>query len=153
MAVMTDEIRDIVNKLIETCHDGEFGFLAASKALEGVDPLLKSELLQYSRQRHEFAAELEQELTNAGEHGSRGGTLSGAIHLGWLDVTKILGVASRHSILVECERGEKAAVDAYCRVIIDDLPVPTGDLLRMHLDAIQRVHDRIRSLRDAANLN
>lgn len=153
MAVVTDVVREVVNKLIETLHDGEFGFSAASRALEASDSLLKSELLLYSRQRREFADELDKQLETVGQHGPAGGTVSGAIHLGWLDLKKILGLASRHSILVQCERGEHAAVESYCRVILDELPVPISDLARMHLEAIQRVHDRIRLLRDAATLN
>jgi uncharacterized protein (TIGR02284 family) len=69
-----------------------------------------------------------------------------------MDIEKIIGVATRHAILVECERGEDAALESYRMVIFDELPVPTGDLVRMQLAAIQRVRDRIRTIRDAVVL-
>jgi uncharacterized protein (TIGR02284 family) len=149
---MINELRDILNKLIETCRDGELGFAAASKATESADPLLKSELLQYSRQRGEFAADLDKALVDIGEEPVRHGTASGAIHRGWLELKDMVGLNTRHAILSECERGEDAAVKAYRDVMYEELPAAIGDVLTMQFEAVQRVHDRIRFLRDTCKV-
>jgi uncharacterized protein (TIGR02284 family) len=150
MSVMTQDVRAILGKLVETCHDGEFGFDAVARAAEGIDPLLRSELLQYSRQRREFATDLNSALADMGEEPVTHGTASGMVHRGWIDLRNGLGVVSRPSILAECERAEKAAVATYRQAAIEELPASISDLVTMQLEAIQRIFDRIRLLHEAA---
>jgi uncharacterized protein (TIGR02284 family) len=53
-------------------------------------------------------------------------------------------------VLSECERGEDSAVEAYQQAISHDLPSPVRDMVELQYDAVRRVHDRIKSLRDAS---
>ena len=62
---MADDPRDILQKLIETCRDGETGYLHAAGVAEDLE--LKSYFQQQSRQRARFRAELTDAVTRLGE--------------------------------------------------------------------------------------
>jgi uncharacterized protein (TIGR02284 family) len=150
MTTAIDEVRDTVNHLIEICHDGEQGFLTASQALPPDEALIKSELVQYSNQRREFAADLESEVMQMGEEPATHGTVGGSIHRGWLHLKHAITTNHVHAILAECERGEDAAVSAYRDAVAKGLSASVADMIRTQAEAVGRVHDRIRSLRDSS---
>lgn len=137
-----------INDLIATCRDGQTGFEAAAKAVE--DPVLKAELLQYSGQRAEFATELVEALKQTGEQADDSGSTTAALHRGWLKIKELVTGADRYAILAECERGEDVAVAAYRKAAAAQLPQSLSNLVSTQHQAIQRVHDRVKALRDAA---
>ena len=55
-----------------------------------------------------------------------------------------------HAILAECERGEDSAVEEYKKALEDALTPSAQDLVSRQFAEIKSAHDRIRSLRDAA---
>lgn len=146
MMTATISARDIVNGLIEICRDGEHGFESASKEID--DLRLKTELLQYSRQRQEFANELHTALDQFGANVDDHGSVSAALHRGWMALKQAVASNNRHAILAECERGEDSAVEAYRDAVNYHLPEPLADLVESQYEAVQRVHDRIKGLRD-----
>lgn len=142
------EVVDTINKLVEICRDGQYGFELASKGVD--DSLLRSELMQYSQQRHEFADDLREALSDVtGESTVDHGTMAGALHRGWINIKQALTSRDRLAILSECERGEDAAVQAYEEATGVALPEQLAGLVLTQMRAIQRVHDRVRALRDA----
>jgi len=144
----TSEVIDTINKLIEICRDGQYGFELASKGID--DALLRSELMQYSQQRHEFADDLREALADVtGESSTDHGSMAGALHRGWINIKQALTSRDRLAILSECERGEDAAVEAYRDAIGTALPDQLAGLVQTQMRAVQRVHDRVRALRDA----
>ena len=145
MSTVISQVRDAVNKLLEICHDGESGFEAAANAVSNAS--VKAELMQYSGQRAEFAAELEKAVQELGEAPSTGGTIAGALHRGWMKLSKTAG-SSDHAILSNCERGEDAAVSAYRAALNTALPNQISTLVASQFQAVKRVHDRIKLLRD-----
>src|SRR5438094_9854587 len=94
---------DVLNDLIEICVDGQKGFEAAAKSVD--DPTIKDELVGYSWQRQQFATELKTRMKAFGEESSGHGSVSGAMHRGWMDVKSAFGGSNPERILVECERG------------------------------------------------
>ncbi|MFT3784680.1 MAG: PA2169 family four-helix-bundle protein [Tepidisphaeraceae bacterium] len=140
------EALDTVNNLLETCRDGEHGFDLASKSID--DPTLRSELLQYSLQRQEFAADLKRALADLGEEVSDSGSVAGALHRGWINIKSAISSNDRHAVLAECERGEDSAVAAYREATMQNLPPSLAGLVMTQYQAVQRVHDRIKLLRD-----
>jgi len=154
MMTATQSIQQTLTNLLEICHDGEKAFTAAANALGADEPLLRSELMQYSYQRREFAADLQLELERAGElEPPDHGTISGTLHRGWLNLKQAVLSASRHSVLAECERGEDVAMEAYRKALASGLPGSINDLVTVQFQAISRVHDRIRMLRDSVKSN
>ncbi|HUB26600.1 MAG TPA: PA2169 family four-helix-bundle protein [Tepidisphaeraceae bacterium] len=153
MTTETINLRDTMNHLIEVCRDSEQLFSTAANAVAGEEPLLKAELTQYSFQRADFALDLERELIALGEEPVHGGTLSGAMHRGWMNIRHAVTSDNRNAILAECLRSENAVLEAYQSAQIADLPGPMPDMVQTQRAAIERVRDRIQSLRNAAELN
>lgn len=148
MNTSTKDFDAVINRLVEICHDGEKGFAAAAEALD--EPTLKNELLRYSRQRGEFGSQLEKVLSDVGEEAVSHGSPSGAMHRGWMNLKASMTHDNTHAVLAECERGEDAAVDAYRDAVASSLPNNIETLVMTQYQAVERAHDRIRSLRDAA---
>jgi len=145
----SSQAKETINKLVEICRDGQYGFELASKGID--DALLRSELMQYSQQRHEFADDLREALADVtGEQSVDHGTVTGALHRGWINIKQALTSRDRLAILSECERGEDAAVEAYRDAIGVSLPDQLAGLVQTQMRAVERVHDRVRTLRDAA---
>jgi len=148
MSTVISQVRDEVNKLVETCHDGEAGFRAAAEAIS--NRTIKAEMMQYSRQRLEFAGELEKAVEELGESPAGEGSMAGAVHRGWIHLIKAVG-SSDHAVLAACERGEDSAVSAYRAALNTTLPGRVGALVSSQYQAVKRTHDRIKLLRDAAD--
>ena len=62
---MPDDARDILQKLIETCRDGETGYLHAASVAR--DSKLKGYFQQQSLERARFRTELTESLKQLGE--------------------------------------------------------------------------------------
>lgn len=148
MAVTT-EVTSTLNDLVQVCIDGEKGFAAAAEHVE--DASLKLELLDYSLQRRDFAADLQSLLTATGEDPSTHGDLSAGLHRAWIDLKTAFTSNDRAAVLSECERGEDVAIEAYQKALEGGLPVDYSQLVQSQYSAVKRTHDRIKALRDAAN--
>ena len=70
-----------------------------------------------------------------------------------MNVKSALGGNDKHAILAECERGEDAAEEAYRKAMGTSLPSDYNDLVLKQFQTVQRTHDRIKQLRDAADKN
>jgi len=139
------KLEDVVNHLIEICHDSGKGFETAANAVS--DPELKGELLRYSLQRSDFAIDLEQIMAELGQEPITHGSFSGALRRGWINLSNIAG-EHPHAVLAVCERGEEEAVEAYRHAIYEALPGSLEDLVGAQYRAVASVHERIRALRD-----
>lgn len=143
----THDVTDAINHLLELCRDGENGFHLAASAID--DPSLKAELIQYSMQRRDFATDLAGALGTLGETPRERGTVSGAVHRGWINIRAAIAARNTHAVLAECERGEDAAVEAFGDAIGNGLPAEVAPLIESQFVQVQRVHDRIKFLRDS----
>jgi uncharacterized protein (TIGR02284 family) len=148
MFVTTTEVRDTLNNLIEICLDGERGYEAAANAV--TEATLQAELLRFSRQRGQYAGELQRILTNMGEEPVDHGTVSGTLHRGWMNIKQSMASDNRHAVLAECERGEDAAIKAYQAAMEETLPTEASVVTEAQYREVSRTHDRVKALRDAA---
>jgi uncharacterized protein (TIGR02284 family) len=137
----TQEVGPTVNHLIEICRDGQIGFETAAKAVK--ETSLAAELTQYSMQR-------EVSLDTMGESFRDAGSVAGALHRGWMNLKAAVASNDRYAVLAECERGEDSAVKAYREAIAGNLSPNLQTLVESQYEQIQRVHDRVKELRDAA---
>ena len=98
----------ILNDLIETLKDGQEGFRAAAEDVKSSD--LKTLFSEYSLQRSQFAGELQSLAHSLGEkEPETAGSVSGALHRGWINLKSALTSKDEQAILAECERGEDSA--------------------------------------------
>src|SRR5258708_27670037 len=84
VAMTNNEVISTLNKLIETCKDGQEGFKIAAEGVERSD--LKSFFYEYSQQRSQFAGELQTLVQTLGGDPENSGSFSGALHRGWMNI-------------------------------------------------------------------
>jgi uncharacterized protein (TIGR02284 family) len=144
---MGAQVIKIVQELVSTCRDGQNGYRDAAEHV--TDSNLRQFFNQQSLERAGFAGELEQELIALGEtNPDRSGSISGGIHMAWIDVKTVLGGGDQ-TILGSVEAGEDAAVKSYKEALEQTaLPEHLAALIRKQLASIQAAHDHVRSLRD-----
>ena len=140
------EVVGIIEKLIETCRDGQNGFREAAEHVK--DSQLKKLFDQHSLERGQFAGELENELIRMGKHDpDRKGSATAAVHRGWLDLKAALGMGDE-SILSSVESGEDTAKKAYQDALQSKLPSDIRNIVERQAQNVIQVHDEIRNLRD-----
>src|SRR5687768_2858769 len=99
MATTTKTIAHVLNSLIETCKDGQEGFRSASEDVQ--NSALKSLFSELSIERGRFCSELQRLVGTLGEDAETGGSVSGSLHRGWIDLKSALSSGDEHSILSE----------------------------------------------------
>lgn len=144
-----DRIVSILNDLIETCKDGEYGFDTCAQHAEST----QTQQLFSSRaaQCREAAQELRSLVLQ--HHGSPddGGSATGALHRGWVAMIGTVAGASDKRMLEEAERGEDAALARYRKALKEDgLPPTVRSVIERQLAGVQQNHDQIKVLRDQA---
>ena len=142
-----DDARDVVEKLIETCRDGENGYRDAAEHVKS--PQLKQWFEQQSGERSRFAQELESLLSEIGERSKKeSGSVSAAMHRAWIDLKSNLGGGDK-AILSSVEQGEDNAKDTYAEALNSSLPPNILEVVQRQGSAVKAAHDRVRSLRDS----
>ena len=106
-----DDVISTLNGLIETNKDGQEGFKAAAEGVK--TPTLKSAFYEYSQQRSQFAGELQAAVRELGGDPENSGSITGAIHRGWINIKSAVTGQDDRAILNEAERGEDSAKTAY----------------------------------------
>lgn len=144
-----NDVISTLNGLIQTCKDGQNGFKAASEGIERSD--LKTVFYEFSQQRAEFAGVLQELVRSLGGDPEDSGSVSAAVHRGWMDIKSLVTGKDEGAILNECERGEDYAKEAYTEALKERLPANVTDIVAQQSHAIVAAHNRVRSLRDSAN--
>lgn len=144
-----DDVISTLNGLIETCRDGQQGFTQAAEGVERSD--LKSLFYEFSQQRSQFAGELQTMVQTLGGDPENAGSLSGALHRGWINIKSAVTGRDEGAILNECERGEDVAKKTYKEALELSLPAHILDTVQTQYASVQAAHDRIKALRDATN--
>jgi len=139
---------DVLQDLIETCKDGQKGYLDAASHVKRPD--LKTYFNEQGLERGRFAEELNAELIRLGKPDEKpSGSVTGALHRAWID-TKVGMGAGDKAILESVEAGEDSAKDAYQKAVTGDLPENIAQIVRRQAASVQQAHDKVKSLRDAA---
>jgi uncharacterized protein (TIGR02284 family) len=138
----------VVEKLIETCRDGEKGYQDAAQHVKRTD--LKSYFNQQSLERARFAQELQAELSRLGKPDKKvSASATGALHRAWIDTKANLGGGDK-TILESVEQGEVNAKETYQKALSGNLPATLAEVVRRQAASVQRAHDEVRNLRDSA---
>ena len=137
----------ILNRLVETSKDGEKGFATAAEDTK--NPELKSIFRKRSQDCARGATELQQLIASYGGKPEEGGSVTGALHRGWVNLRSAVSTRDDLAILEECERGEDVAKAAYRKALEDDsLTADERNVVQRQYDGVVRNHDQIRDLRD-----
>ena len=139
----------LLNDLIQTLKDGQAGFKAAADDVDSSS--IRKVFHGFVLQRSKFAGELQALVQSLGESDPQAsGSVSGALHRGWIDLKAALTSKDEHAILAECERGEDSAVEHYREVLdLAGLPADVREVVARQFVEIKAAHDQVRNLRDA----
>jgi uncharacterized protein (TIGR02284 family) len=135
-----------LNDLIETCKDGQEGFRTCAENVQNSE--LKTLFMEASQRCAEGAKELQGEVLRLGGDPDTGGSISGAVHRGWLNIKSAITGKDEVAVLNECERGEDVAVKSYRDALDQDLPAEVRNLVERQYQGVLANHDRVRNLRD-----
>jgi len=143
---MNDDARDILQKLIETCRDGETGYLHAASVAR--DSKLKGYFQQQSLERGRFRTELTESLKQLGEPDpDTSGSSAAVLHRAWFELKDDFG-GGDHTLLESVEQGEDSAKHSYESALEMKLPAGIDTLLRNQYGSVKAAHDRVRNWRD-----
>jgi uncharacterized protein (TIGR02284 family) len=148
MAMDDDDVIDVLNNLIETCKDGENGFRTCAEDVKS--PELKQIFNTASRRCAEAARELKIEVHQLGGKPEDSGSVSGAMHRGWVNVKAAIVGKDEQAVLAECERGEDVAKVSYEKALKQDLPPHIRALVERQYRGVLENHNRVRNLELAA---
>ena len=144
MSISNDDIITCLNDLIETCKDGQQGFVEAAEAVKDVE--LRTLFNVYSQQRARFAGELQNEVLRHGGDPAKSGHVSAKLHRGWMNLKSAITSNSDASIIAECERGEDSAVANYEDALKKHLPSDLEALVLHQFREVQDAHKCIREM-------
>ncbi len=142
-----DDVIDVLNDVLETSKDGEYGFRACAEHTKAQD--IKTLFLRHADECRAAASELASHIRRLGGKTDEGGTASGSLHRGWVAVRGTLTGYSDQAMLDECERGEDTALARYRKALKQALPADVRAMLEKQYQGAQRNHDQIKALRDA----
>jgi uncharacterized protein (TIGR02284 family) len=147
LAMDNNKVISLLNGLIQTCKDGEYGFKAAADGL--TDSHAKSLFQQYSRQRGDMALELQREVQRLGGAPESAGSVAGSAHRGWINIKAAVSGKDDGAIIAEAERGEDSAKKMYEEALQESLPIQIVALVREQSMKVNDAHDRVRALERA----
>ena len=139
------ETVSVLNHLIEVCEDGCQGYRQAAEHVDHTE--LSRTFSQFSQQRAQFAAELRDQVRRMGGEPEEDGTVSGAIHRGWISLKSALAGDDLEAVVAECERGEDHALGEYKSALDNsELSSDAREIIQKQCDGIRQGHDQMRSL-------
>jgi uncharacterized protein (TIGR02284 family) len=145
-----DDVIDILDDLLESCRDGEYGFRECGAHTTAQD--IKTLMLRHADECRDAGVELQGLIRQLGGEPDEGGSMGGALHRGWVSVRGTLTGYSDEGMLDECERGEDAALARYRKALKEDLPAPIRAVVERQAQGAQRNHDQVKALRDAVKM-
>ena len=141
-----DDLIDILNTLIETCKDGEYGFKTCAEQVKSAQ--LRTLFMERAQSCRSGATELQAQVSRLGGKPETDSSASGTLHRGWVNLKGALTGGNDQAILDECERGEDAALERYRDAIKEPLPSDVAEIVQRQYEGVKRNHDQIRTLRD-----
>jgi len=148
---INDDAIDTLNDLLESCRDGEYGFRECAENAKAHD--IKTILFQRAGDCQSAAGELQQLIVQMGGEPDEGGTVSEALHRGWVSVKGTLSGYSDYDMLNECERAEDVALAQYRTAIKQSLPANVRVVVERQARGTQLNHDQIKAMRNAYKAN
>ena len=145
---MKNKVEKLINELtylLLICNDGKEGFKNAAELTN--TPELQSLFVEYSEQRSAFAETLKTYIHTLGGDADNdtGGTL-GILHRRWMDIKSVLSLKNDKVIMDTCITGERAAVEAYDKVLMRSIIEP--GLKKVLMSQRDRIMDIIENVQE-----
>ena len=111
MSLPDEAVITLLRELMEISKDGEQGYKDASDDIK--DKEMSIILFEFSVQRGEFVNKLRETIHRLGGATEFTGSVLGILHRRWMDVKFAVAGSDPSSVLSECLRGDKAALNKY----------------------------------------
>ncbi len=141
-----EETIDVLNELIHVCKDGERGYRTAAEDVRNSQ--LQSVFSEYAKQRGSCAKQLQAEVERLGGAATDSGTLTAAVHRGWIDLKAALSGGDGGAIVAACETGEDYTLAAFERVVNAGITGESLSLVEKQCGKIKEAHTRLVRLKD-----
>jgi uncharacterized protein (TIGR02284 family) len=141
-----------INSLVEINNDRIQGYGRAID--ETKDEELKALFNSMVGHSKTFREELAVEVSRLGGAPTDGTRNSGKLFRAWMDIKAAMTGKDRKEILGSCEFGEDAACEAYDEVLNGEVALTDAlrQLIIKQKEAIRKDHDRIKTMRDTADV-
>ncbi|MBF4487014.1 MULTISPECIES: PA2169 family four-helix-bundle protein [unclassified Flavobacterium] len=108
----TEKAVSTLEGLISILEDGKLGYTNAAEHVDS--PAIKTDFLDYARERALFIVEIQDEINKLGKStDTSGGGPLGAIHRAWIDIKSSFTSGDTEAIINACITGEEAAIEKY----------------------------------------
>lgn len=135
-----------LNELLEKNNKARNGYKKAANEIE--NHALRNFLEGNSVQRKNFSQEIKETIANLGGEMVKKlpkNTISGGI---WFDLKSAIAKKNNRAILEECERGERAALEDYDRLLKEvNIPETAKKVIKKQHDLIQSDLNKLENLR------
>ena len=139
------EVVNLLNDLLERNYDAEKGYKKAAE--DAKNPVMKDFFRDYASQRYTFGHELKDEIRRLGGEPEKGTSTTSNLHRTWIDIKTALSSDKDETVVEECIRGEKAALDDYEDVLRkSELPVSSREVVQRQHDKIQAAVNRLNQI-------
>lgn len=135
----------ILNDLIETCRDGEQGFLTCAEHVQ--TPELQQLFQRRAGQCDLAAQQLRDCVLDLGGQPEQGTSIGADLHRRWIDLRAWIGGKDDDAVLSECDRGEAVAQQHYEDALKQALPTDIRELVTKQYAGVIRNQDQIRAIR------
>jgi uncharacterized protein (TIGR02284 family) len=142
---------DALDELMQTLEDGAKGYAEGADKLEQTDRSdLSMTFRDFARQRREFHSELQTLAAEMGQKPSTRGSVTGALHRGWMAVKDMMSGDDPSGVLDAAEQGEDHALKSYRNACDSDLDARVRAVVERQMSEIAAAHAQVKQLRDAA---
>lgn len=146
---MSDD-EQVAKELVETLKDGEQGFASAAENLrDGDRPEWATTLQRLSEQRADFRREIVALGHEYGDDVDESGTVTAALHRGWISLKDALTGDDAGSVLGAAATGEDHAVSEYEKAVQHDLSAGFREVVSRQHAAVVAARDEVKALQIA----
>lgn len=145
MAMDNDDVISTLNDLIETCKDGQDGFRQCAENLPNSP--YRSFFETGARRCAQAMGELQAEVRRLGGDPEKTGSVSAAVHRGWINLKTAFTSNDEKAVINECERGEDVAMQSYKNALAKDLPADVRAVVERQYRGVQENHERVRQMK------
>jgi uncharacterized protein (TIGR02284 family) len=136
-----EETIDLLNELIHVCKDGENGYATAAGDVRNSQ--LQSVFAEYAKQRASCARQLQAEVERLGGAAAESGTITAAVHRGWIDLKSALSGGDGGAIIAACETGEDHTLAEFERVVNVGISGESRSLVEKQYGKVKEAHTRL----------
>jgi uncharacterized protein (TIGR02284 family) len=144
MAIINEEVVKLQQGLIQTCKDGEEGYRLAARAIKQAE--VKHLFESYANQRALFATVLQAEVQRLGGKPPTGGTITGMLYRGWLNIKNLVADPDEAAIFAECERSDETALKAYEEALQNELPPEVRSVVLRQAEQLKEAYQHVHAL-------